>query len=396
MSAHNTPHSYGRVARVLHWLTAGLILLAWPIGWWAEGLPYATGEELALKAQAFSVHKTLGVAAFFVAVARILWALGQRHPEPVSVEHRLEVWVAAMVHWALYAAMVIVPLSGWLHHAATEGFAPILWPFGDNLPFVQKSESFAAVMGAVHIFATKAILVLVVLHVAGALKHAVIDRDGTLSRMLLGRPAGQGKPAPTPFARGLAFAAWAVLVAAAVSLTAFGPKPPVAPTGSNAAAVEGGNWLVETGTLGISVTQMGSVVKGNFTDWQAEIQFDPEAQTGNRVRVEIATESLSLGSVAAQAKGPNFLNVGEYPKAVFAADIRAEGTGYLAEGTLSLAGADIPVRLPFTLEISGDQAKMVGQTRLDRRDYGVGKTYADEKTLGFGVDVEIELTAKRR
>ena len=77
MPAQNAPTRYGSVARSLHWLTALLILSAIGLGLYAEDLPYDTAETLAAKAQIFSIHKTIGVAAFFVALARILWALSQ-------------------------------------------------------------------------------------------------------------------------------------------------------------------------------------------------------------------------------------------------------------------------------------------------------------------------------
>ena len=60
MSVSNTPRSYGTVTKTFHWVTAGLILVIAPLGIIAERLPYATDAELALKAQLFSAHKTLG------------------------------------------------------------------------------------------------------------------------------------------------------------------------------------------------------------------------------------------------------------------------------------------------------------------------------------------------
>ena len=71
MSTSNTETSFGRATRTLHWLTALLILTAILLGLIANQLP-ATPESMALKTQLFSLHKTLGVAAFLVALARIL------------------------------------------------------------------------------------------------------------------------------------------------------------------------------------------------------------------------------------------------------------------------------------------------------------------------------------
>ena len=168
MPATNSPTAYGEVSKVFHWVTALLILTLIPLGMVAEELPYDTGEALALKAQVFSVHKTLGVLVFFVALARILWALTQPRPGLLHSDKKAEAFLATLVHWLLYLSIVLVPLSGWLHHAATDGFAPIWWPFGQSLPFVPKSETVAHVFGAWHGVLTKVLIGSLILHVLGA------------------------------------------------------------------------------------------------------------------------------------------------------------------------------------------------------------------------------------
>lgn len=75
MSRTNSAHHYGSVTKTFHWLTALLILTLIPLGIIANKLPYETSEQLAQKAWLFSLHKTLGVTVFFVALARI--ALGR-------------------------------------------------------------------------------------------------------------------------------------------------------------------------------------------------------------------------------------------------------------------------------------------------------------------------------
>ncbi|PJF10691.1 cytochrome b, partial [Pseudorhodobacter sp. MZDSW-24AT] len=189
MPARNSPVSYGKVARLFHWTTASLILIAIPLGIIANRLPYDTAEALARKAQLFSLHKTLGVVVFFVALGRILWALAQPHPVPLHPERRLELALARLVHWMLYISLVAVPLTGWVHHAAVTGFAPIWWPFGQTLPFVPQSESVAQIAVGLHWVFTKLMIAAILLHIAGALKHHILDRDDTLRRMTRGTRA---------------------------------------------------------------------------------------------------------------------------------------------------------------------------------------------------------------
>lgn len=402
---HNSARHYGPIARSLHWLTAALILTTFPLGLYAEGLPHDTSAALAYKAQLFSIHKTLGVAAFFTALVRVIWALTQPRPAPLHPERRLETFVADLIHWSLYVAMLAVPLSGWLGHAATEGFAPIVWPFGQDLPFIPKSPDLAHAFSFMHWLSTKLLLVSLVLHIAGALKHAVIDRDGTLARMIHGTPGGTEIPhRRSPAAA--AMVVWVVALGAAAPLStpqtpaaqpaataATAPPPAPSPMATGTTPIAG-LWQVQTGSLSFTVAQMGAPVTGQFGTWQAEIAYDPATDSGT-VRVMIDTASLTLGSVTDQAKGVDFFDTATHPQAVFEGPIQRGTGGHEVAGTLSLRGVQVPVTLPFTLTIAGDTATASGELSLDRRDFGMGASYSDESSVGFAVQVAFELTAAR-
>ncbi|WP_322626730.1 cytochrome b/b6 domain-containing protein [Paracoccus beibuensis] len=381
----NTTHSYGRVARMFHWLTGLIILANIGLGLLASRMPM---EQVELKVQLFSWHKTLGIAALSVASLRILWALTQPRPVPVHPDRRVETLAAETVHWLLYASLVLVPLTGWIEHAATEGYAPILWPLGQGLPLVPKSPALALTMAGVHHVSAWLLIASIALHVAGALKHAVIDRDGVLSRMLHGSRVGGSKAGSHRMA---AMAAAGVLVAgAAYALTTRTPEAEVAAP-LEAAASE---WQVTEGSLGFTARQMGSEVQGGFSDWTAAISFDPDTGQG-QVQVRINMDSVTVGTVTDQAKGADFFGVAAHPVAVFDATIRPEGDGYVAQGPLSLKGQQTPVTLTFDLRIQDGVAQMQGTAVLDRRDWQVGQGYDDESTVGFGVDLNIALTATR-
>ncbi|WP_193140690.1 cytochrome b/b6 domain-containing protein [Meridianimarinicoccus sp. MJW13] len=399
----NSAYAYGNVTKMFHWLTALLILTAFPLGMIANSWPYDSSQALLVKGVLFSLHKTVGVTVFFVALARILWALTQTKPHPLHPDRRIEHFMAELVHWLLYAGLILVPLSGWIHHAATTGFAPIWWPFGQSLPFVPKDDAVAHVFEGWHLVFTKVLGIAVLLHIVGAVKHQVIDRDLTLARMLPGRvEAGRdsGEHSRSPF--WMALMIWAVAMTAGTALgwprAAQTESPAIALAPAPVAPAATG-WTVQGGTLGLSVVQFGADVEGSFSDWSASIAFDPEAPGPDlgTVAVDIAIGSVTLGSVTAEAVKPEFFDAAQFPTARFTATLRAGDDGrYLAEGTLSLKGADVPVTLPFDLTLTGDTAEMTGQTTLDRRDFDIGTaTYKDEATLGFPVTVSVSLTAQR-
>jgi cytochrome b561/polyisoprenoid-binding protein YceI len=395
MSLTNTPQGFGAVARALHWLTALLILTAIPLGVIANDLPWDTSDQMARKAQLFSLHKTAGIAAFAVAVLRILWALLQPRPVPVHPDRVWENRLADLVHWALYIALVAVPLTGWVHHAATEGFAPILWPLGQGLPLVPKSDAVAHLAGAMHGVFTKILIASVLLHVAGALKHAMVDRDGTLARMLRGA-AAPARPGPAARGRGPALAALAIYLAGAGLAVALqqGAAAPQAAAPAAATAAAPGAWAVQDGQIAFSFRQMGATIRGSFGGWSADLRFDPATGTGTAT-VTMDTASLTVGSVTAQAHEADWFDVKGHPSAVFTAALRPDGDAHVADGTLTLKGVTVPVRLPFALAITDGLATVSGSVELDRRAFGIGTSQADDQTVGFAVRVEIALTARQ-
>ncbi|SFR51655.1 cytochrome b/b6 domain-containing protein [Litoreibacter janthinus] len=394
----NSTTTYGTVTKGFHWLIALLVITMIPLGIYANDLPYDTGDALAFKAQVFSLHKTLGVFIFFVALARIAWAVSQPKPALLNANKRLEATLAEMVHWALYAALVLVPLSGWIHHAATTGFAPIWWPFGQGLPFVPKDEGVAHLFGSLHIIFERVLAISIFLHVAGALKHHFINKDATLKRMLPGTTEPELIPAQHRSALPILSAVGAYLLAMVVGASMGLFADTTVMENEPALEVVESGWTVQDGTLAITVRQLGSDVQGSFADWTAAIDFTevPNAEgVYGTVEVQIAISSLTLGSVTAQAMGPDFLNAAEHGTASFKADILADAQNYKAEGTLTLKGIEAPVLLPFSLSIDGDTATMQGQTRLNRTSFRVGESYPDESSLGFDVAVEVNLTATR-
>ncbi|MFD2739892.1 cytochrome b/b6 domain-containing protein [Sulfitobacter aestuarii] len=396
MALSNTAQRYGGVAKTFHWLTALLILTLIPLGLYAEWLPHETAAELSRKAWMFSLHKTLGVAVFFTALARIVWALSQPRPVLLNAERRFEAFLAEIMHWLLYGALVIVPLSGWISHAAAEGFAPIWWPFGQSLPLVAKSTQVEHTFALLHYISGRVLIAALLLHVAGALKHHFIDRDATLRRMLPGLPVLGPLPAPQHHRAPLfgAVVLWAMVLAGGSFLGSNGESnAPAAP----ALAEVSSDWQVQSGSIEISVQQFGSAVSGSFEDWTAAISFEEVAtgETAGHVTTTISIPSLKLGSVTEQAMGADYFDAQSHDTAIFDATIVKGNEGYVATGTLTIKGNEIPLEMPFALTLDGDLAQVQAELVLDRRHFGIGEKMSDESSLGFDVAVQISLSATR-
>ncbi|MEL6959957.1 MAG: cytochrome b/b6 domain-containing protein, partial [Pseudomonadota bacterium] len=109
----NTPTRYGLVSRTLHWAVAVLVLSALILGVIGKNIP-RTAENIQLLTTLYSTHKTIGVTVLALAILRIGWALSQPRPVPLHPDRRLETFAAEAAHWVLYAALFVLPLSGWV------------------------------------------------------------------------------------------------------------------------------------------------------------------------------------------------------------------------------------------------------------------------------------------
>jgi len=171
---------YTAVAIALHWLIALLVLCLMTVGFTMTDLPKSAGP---IKLKLYAYHKWAGVSIFALVLLRVLWRLGHRPPAPPAGMQDWQRRAAAGTHLLLYLLTVAVPLTGWLFSSA-KGFQTVVfgvWPIPDLL---SKDLALAEILRGSHQALNYLMAVLVILHVAAALKHHWIDRDGVLSSML--------------------------------------------------------------------------------------------------------------------------------------------------------------------------------------------------------------------
>lgn len=169
---------YGGVARLFHWLTAGLVLAMVPAGF----IMIRVGPG-SLQNSLFDFHRSVGVVLMVLTLARLFWRL--RHP-PQPLPASMPIWqrrAADAVHILLYGFLLINPLIGWL---ATSAYGASIEVFGlFTLPALTgQDRGLAASLFSLHMALGLAFTGLMILHAAAALHHHFILRDGTLRRML--------------------------------------------------------------------------------------------------------------------------------------------------------------------------------------------------------------------
>lgn len=176
-----TVSRYRPLARALHWLLALLIVGNFALGVYMSELPFSPA-----RLQYYSWHKWAGVVVLALSALRLLNRLLSPPPAlPVAIEAAMPRWqrlVHQATHHALYLLFFAVPLTGWAFSSAA-GFPVVLFGVLPLPDFVPVSESLADVLKELHEISALSMAALVLLHVAGALKHHFMDRDGLMQRM---------------------------------------------------------------------------------------------------------------------------------------------------------------------------------------------------------------------
>ncbi len=162
---------------VLHWLIALLVLANLALGLYVSDLRLSP-----TKLQLIAYHKWIGMTVLLLVLPRLLLRFIRPAPPPLPGP----AWqrkAAAATHGLLYVLMIAVPMTGWLMSSA-KGFPVVMFGAVQLPDLVGKSEALGDFFEEAHEWLTNGLLALVLLHVAAALKHHLIDRDATLARML--------------------------------------------------------------------------------------------------------------------------------------------------------------------------------------------------------------------
>jgi cytochrome b561 len=184
MRSSETAVRYTTTAIVLHWVIALAVIGQIALGWWMQEIPT---EPMGARVNAFNLHKSIGLTVLFLMSVRLVWR--SMHPPPPLPP--LPPWqrnAARAVHVLLYVCLFLQPLTGYLG-SSVSGY-PVLY-FGMQLPaWASRNIALKEFLSVVHLVNSCVLTVLIALHVAAALKHQFVDRDGLLRRMLPRRTQG--------------------------------------------------------------------------------------------------------------------------------------------------------------------------------------------------------------
>ncbi len=140
----------------------------------------------------YDIHKSIGVLLLIIIVARSVWRLMNGWPVPAGRYSTIEIAIARFTHWTLLVTSIIMPVSGAISSGmggngiAFFGLTLVPKNMHPTKPFeaVPHNESVASFSSSIHEIVAWILVAVIVLHVFGALKHHIVDKDGTLRRIL--------------------------------------------------------------------------------------------------------------------------------------------------------------------------------------------------------------------
>lgn len=400
---------YSLTAIILHWAIAALIAFQISVGWALEGLG-ARGFSL------YQLHKSVGIMILALTLVRV--AVRYWKPRPAKLEGGWQGALASGVHLGLYAFMIAGPLTGWALVSTAKVKVPTLIFGAIPLPHLPLPASVHGLAESSHGLIAWIGIALVALHVAGALRHHFLMRDGLIWRMVPGRSTALLIGLPALILVGF-LAGRAILPGAApASVTApapAAPEPIAEPANVAEATPENvvanaiaepveeaagppPAWTVQPGgRIGFSVGNDGETISGSFGKWSAAIVMDPDHPDSADIKVTIDMASASVGDAYKDGMlpGDEFFSIAAHPTATFTAK-GAERTGpnaYRATGLLSMKGVSKAQSIRFTLTGEGPTRKVSGSATIARASFGVGN--GDSSTgLAPQVALTFAFTAK--
>jgi cytochrome b561 len=168
---------YTLTAIVLHWLIAAAAvgLIGW--GWWMQTIPKL---PVGPRVDAFNLHKSIGMTVLLLMLVRISWRA--RHPPPpFTPMPQWQAGLARAVHIFFYVCLIVQPVSGYLG-SAFSGY-PVRF-FGVVLPaWAPKNDALKDALSVVHLVNSWVLIGALALHLAGTVKHALLERDGSFRRV---------------------------------------------------------------------------------------------------------------------------------------------------------------------------------------------------------------------
>ena len=179
MTSSGSAAGYSATARLLHWLTAALVLTMLPVGIIMLNVKFGDPLDSVL----YNLHRSLGIVLIPVVLARIIYRLGHTPPPLPADLPAIQQFAAHAPHWALYAILLVQPFVGWIATSAYPAPITVFWLF--EVPSIwPEDRALSDRLFVLHRWLGIALAGLICAHIGAALFHHFVRKDDILLRMI--------------------------------------------------------------------------------------------------------------------------------------------------------------------------------------------------------------------
>ena len=359
----------------------------------------------------FQWHKSIGLTVLILSLLRLGWRLGHAVPALPGPMSKWGRGAARLTHRLFYVFMIAVPLSGWLY-VSTQWRGdialnvPTLWfswlhiphLFDLNLASQEQRESFSGLFLTSHQTLVWSMTVLLVLHVAAALKHHLLDHDDVFIRMLPNAKNSFRLGISSTIVVALGIVAYQFLPGAELSnkSSTLSSEP------ATQALITSTGWQIDpsVSVVGFSGVHAGASFEGRFNKWQAMLDIDKREVTRSKITAIIEVASATDGIPLHDSTLPEaeWFDVKNFPQAYYRTTrikVRHDGR-YDLEGTLELKGRKVGVST-LILSIKDEQATIEGLVTVNRADINMGmESDPDGSWVSMDIGVSVHVLASVR
>jgi cytochrome b561/polyisoprenoid-binding protein YceI len=374
---------YHPLAKYLHWIIAGMVVLQYVLANFAENAGTSIEEQAIL-----ANHKSVGITIFVLAIARLVWRVRQGVPRALPMPE----WqfIASQIsHWSMYALIFLLPITGWLTSSASA--ESVSWFNLVPLPdLVAPDPGLEGKLEEIHELHATLLFVIAAIHIGAAILHS-LRKEKALARIT---------------STGSLIVFILVIGAGSLTLTRVGAVTSDAARRSaspntiveDSASTNVAAWNVDydASYIRFTATEAGAGVDGEWKEWRAELHFDDTRLDESLVDVNVIVASVETLEDDRDAKLQDrewFDGVNHPEVRYHASRFGHRGDGqFQAFGALTVKGRSIPLTLDFT--VSGEAGKYVldGTAELDRLelDLGLGE-WSDTRWIGQFVTVSVHV-----
>ena len=372
----DSKQAYHGLAIGLHWIIAILIIGMLAVGKYMVGLD----ESDPLRFTLTQWHKSFGIFAMLLILLRLSWRLFNRPPAPPQTLKPWENRAAHAAHWLLYALMVVIPVSGWIMVSASPLELPTLlfnaihWPHLAPFYALANKAEIARLFVEIHELAGTAMIVLLLAHIAAALRHRFVLRDDVMLRMSPKTRDGKWSPGF------LSVSLIVTTILAALLVYAFSASapPPLAATGPS--------------QVQFDFTVQNQGLSGSFRESSVELFIDRRNPLKNSLSASVNVPSVATGNsqIDTTILASDWFDANNHALASFESTkvTPVEENSYSVSGTLTIKDLGREVSFPLQIENLDTGRTASGSFSVNRLDFELGKnSQPTDKTVAFDVTI---------